>query len=89
MIVTVIVHAIRAKTHVTGRPAHRPGPEMFRAECCVELTRGRVVVAVVMCGVVISIVVIIIASSDEFKAALSASNRCTAREGLGGTVMSH
>lgn len=63
---------------------------MFRAECCVELTRGRVVVAVVMRGVVISIVVIIGgASSDEFKAALSASNRCTAREGLGGTVMSH
>lgn len=82
----MVVHAIGTEPHVTGRPAHRPGPEMFRGECGVHLTRGRVVVTVV-CGV--AIISAVILGCHVLEAALGACDGCTASEGLGGTVVTH
>lgn len=59
---------------------------MFRGECGVQLTRGRVVVTVVRGVAIISAAIL---GSHVFEAALGARDRCTASEGLGGTVVTH
>ena len=86
VVVAVVVHAVRAEPHVTGAPTGRPGPDVVCAQCWMHLSRGVVVVTVVLHVIGCWIAFL---GRNFLKATLRASSRCTARDWLRCAVVTH